>query len=56
MANDISIKATWGEKRTLEELSKAIQARTRELKGQTTENAVLATTLTVLKSLRAATM
>lgn len=56
MANEISIRATWGENKTLEELSKAIQARTSFLKGQTTENAVLATTLTILKSLRAATL
>lgn len=56
MANSISIKATWANNKTLEELSKAIQERTRKLKGETTENAVTATCLNVLKSLRAATL
>lgn len=56
MANSIDIKATWANGKTLDELSKAIQERTQYLKGETTENAVTATCLNVLRSIRAATM
>lgn len=56
MASSIDIKATWANRKTLDELSKAIQNRIQYLKGETTEKAVTATCLTVLRSIRAATM
>lgn len=56
MASSIDIKATWANGKTLDELSKAIQNRIQYLKGETTEKAVTATCLTVLRSIRAATM
>lgn len=53
-ATDVHITATWAQRRTLEELSKAVQERVKHL-HETTEDATIATCINVLRSLRAQT-
>lgn len=54
MIDNSNITATWGDRRTLTELEKALRERVRVCK-ETTESATIATAINVLRSLRAET-
>ena len=55
MSSQVSIKVDWAGNKTVKGLQDAIKARVKYLQGETTESAVTATTINVLKSLRALT-